>query len=79
MAIKFEKIEAGMTLWQRGRQKMGHTTMSRTTEWPVYVKEVFPEKREALVSWNSNAPTVWSERRLTRLYATRMATKEPAV
>lgn len=76
MAIKFEKIQAGMTLWSRGRQNMGHTTMSRTVEWPVYIKEVFPEKREALVSWNSNAPAVWSEYRLTRLYTKRMAVKE---
>lgn len=76
MAIKFEKIQAGMMLWSRGRAKMGNTTMSRMAEWQVSIREVYPETRSALVSWNYNAPTVWNERRLTRLYVKRMAKKE---
>jgi hypothetical protein len=76
MAIKFEKIQPGMTLWSRGRVRMGRTTMSRMGEWPVYVKDVWPEARTALVSWNGNTPEVWGEGRLTRLYAKRMTRKD---
>lgn len=76
MAIKFEKIQAGMTLWSRGRQKMGHTAMSRMAEWPVYVKEVNVASRTALVSWNGNPASWWHESRLRKLYATRMSKKE---
>jgi len=76
MAIKFEKIQAGMTLWSRGRQKMGNTTMSRMAEWPVYIEEVSPENRRAKVSWNGNAPEWWGEYQLKRLYTKRMAKKE---
>jgi hypothetical protein len=75
MAIKFEKIQVGMTLWSRGRVKMGHTTMSRMAEWQVSIIAMYPETRSALASWNCNAPEVWDERRLTRLYAKRMAMK----
>lgn len=67
MAIKFEKIQAGMTLYDRHRHKMGNTTMTTLGEWPVYIKEVYPETRSALVSWNSNRPTEYSERQLSRL------------
>jgi hypothetical protein len=76
MAIKFEKIQPGMTLWSRGRVRRGRTTMSRMGEWPVYVKDVSPENRRALVSWNSNAPEWWGEGRLKRLYAKRMTRKD---
>jgi hypothetical protein len=76
MAIKFEKIQAGMTLWSRGRTKMGNTTMTRMAEWPVYIREVYPETRSALVSWNGNGPTKWYEAQLRRLYAKRMKEKE---
>jgi hypothetical protein len=78
MAITFEKIQAGMTLWQRGRQKMGNTTMSRAAEWPVYVKSVDAVERTAIVSWNGNPEQRWFEHQMKRLYTKRMAKKETA-
>jgi hypothetical protein len=40
MAIKFEKIRAGMMLYYRFRQKMGRTTVSTLVEGRVAVVEV---------------------------------------
>lgn len=45
MAIKFEKIEAGMTLYYRYRQKMGNTTLSTIVQGAVKVLEVDAEGR----------------------------------
>lgn len=75
MAIKFEKIQAGMTLWSRGTYRNG---MNRPTkaEWPVTIIKVDSERRRALASRNSNPATWWTERLLTRLYTKRMAKKE---
>jgi hypothetical protein len=73
MAIKFEKIQPGMVLWDRHREKMGNTTMSRLGEWRVEVISVDAAHRNAVVSWNHNAPRVWSERQLTKLYAKRIS------
>lgn len=73
MAIKFEKIQAGMTLWQRGTYS--GAAKSEKGEWRVSVLDVYPEKRSARVSWNGNAPTTWPEHRLTRLFTRRMEAK----
>lgn len=69
MAIAFEKIQPGMTLWARGRQG------GRPAEWRVLVKDVCPEDRTALVSFNGNPYEYCGERRLTRLYTKRMEKK----
>lgn len=68
MAIKFEKIQAGMTLYDRHKYKMGNTTLRSIGEWSVRVLEVYCEKRQAKVSWNGNTPEVYRERDLTSLY-----------
>lgn len=57
MAIKFEKIQPGMRLYDRHRERMGNTNMRTLGEWPVKVIEVDAERRRALVSWNGNKPT----------------------
>ena len=75
MAIKFEKIKAGMELWSRGTYRNG-LNRSVEGEWPVTILEVDAESRSAKVSWNCNAPTVWNEYQLTRLYTKRKAKKE---
>ena len=67
MAIKFEKIVAGMTLYDRHRTKMGNTTMSCLGEWKVRVLEVNPVERTALISWNGNAPRTQCARNLEKL------------
>lgn len=72
MAIKFEKIEPGMTLYDRHRERMGNTTMTRMGEWPVKIISVDTERRTAQVSWNGNRAETWRENRLRRLYRTKM-------
>lgn len=67
MAIKFEKIEPGMTLLDIHREKMGNTTMSEWGLWKVQVISVDRDKRTAVVSWNSNPAQTWDARRLERL------------
>lgn len=68
MAIKFEKIEPGMTLLDIHREKMGNTMMSAWGLWKVQVISVDHAKRTAVVSWNSNPAQTWDVRRLERLY-----------
>ena len=68
MAIKFEKIEPGMTLLDIHREKRGNTTMSAWGLWKVQVISVDRAKRAAVVSWNSNPAQTWDARRLERLY-----------
>ena len=68
MAIKFEKITAGMRLWDVHRERMGMTMMYEWGAWPVYVISVDPVKREATVRWNGNPPETRSAKRMQRLY-----------
>lgn len=70
MAIKFEKLEEGMTLLDVKRTKMGNTTMSQWSEWEVKIVSIDREKRTAVVSWNGNPPTTWNERSLKKLHRT---------
>lgn len=73
MAIKFEKIKAGMTLWSRGTYRNG---MNRPTkaEWSVRIESVDAAARTAMVTKNGRT-SMWTERMLTRLYAKRMDKK----
>jgi hypothetical protein len=68
MAIKFEKIEPGMTLLDIHSEPMGNTTMRELGCWEVKIISVDHEERTAMVSWNHNAPRKWFERNLTKLY-----------
>jgi len=68
MAIKFEKIEPGMTLLDIHREKMGNTTMSEWGLWKVKVISVDRDARTAVVSWNGNRNETWNAKRLQRLY-----------
>jgi hypothetical protein len=70
--IKFEKIVAGMVLYDVHSTKMGNTKLRSVGVWRVRIVEVYPEKRTALASWNGNPATIWSERKLSKLRA-----KEP--
>lgn len=72
MAIKFEKITAGMTLLDVHRTGVGNTTMREWGCWKVQVLSVDAVKRTARVSWNGNPPEIYDEDRLKKLY-----TKEP--
>jgi hypothetical protein len=74
VAIKFEKIKAGDVLYDVHSYRMGNTTLRSLGCWEVRVISVDPQLRNAVVSWNSNRPETWSERRLKKLCA-----KEPVL
>lgn len=69
MAIKFEKIQPGMTLWDAHTYLMGNTTLRSWGVWSVEVVEVDAEKRLALVRWNGNPATWWHASKLRKLRA----------
>lgn len=69
MAIKFEKISAGMRLADVHTERAGNTMMRRIGVWEVEVLEIRDKPyRGAMVRWNGNRPEWWPEYRLTRLY-----------
>lgn len=68
MAIKFEKIEVGMTLYDRRKHNMGNTTLKTIGEWEVKIVSIDKEHRTAKASWNGNPPTFYSQRDLTKLH-----------
>lgn len=69
MAIKYEMIQPGMTLYQKKRQKAGNTTISYDAVFSVRIVSVDPATRTAVASWNSNPAKKWYERELRKLYA----------
>lgn len=76
MAIKFEKIQPGMTLWDVHSELAGNTLMKRWGKWEVRVYSVHNGTtaqgrplRYAMVSWNGNREERWYDDRLSRLYA----------
>lgn len=71
--IKFEKITAGMTLYDV-RKARGWSRWKWDT-WPVKVIEVDLKNRRVLASWNHNNPEWMNERRVTKYRAKRP--KEP--
>lgn len=68
MAVRFEKIQPGMVLYDRHTHRMGNTTMKTIVEWEVRVISVDAEQRSAMVSWNGNSPRRYYEFQLRRLY-----------
>lgn len=78
MAIKFEKIQAGMTLWSKTRGRMGNTTIKEDKIHSVRIISVDAADRSAMVSWNGNPQERWLEYRLTRLFA-KKPEKKPSI
>lgn len=66
--VAFSAIKPGDVLYEKRRQKMGNTTMSRDVVYSVVVKEVHADY--AIVSWNGNAPTRWYSRQIEKLRRT---------
>lgn len=54
--MKFEKLEAGMVVYDVHRHKLGNTTMSTVGVWRVCIVSVDREERRVQASWNSNPP-----------------------
>jgi hypothetical protein len=68
MAIKFEKIQPGMKLYDRRKQTMGNTALRSLREWTVKIISVDPARRSAVVSWNGNRHQTYGEASLRKLY-----------
>lgn len=62
MAIKFEKLAAGDTLYSRRR------VAGCIREWRVAIVSIDADARTAVVRWNSNAESLYTEKRLKKLY-----------
>jgi hypothetical protein len=75
MAIKFEKVEPGMVLYDWHRTKMGNTNISRMGCWEVRI--IDKTERGCTVSWNSNRPQFYGRRRVERLHRKRYEKKTP--
>ena len=68
MAIKFEKIKTGMTLWDVRRSTGFRKEMDY---WPVYIEKVNQEEKTVLASWNGNKAQEMNERQVTKYRAKR--------
>jgi len=79
MAIKFEKITAGMMLYDRHRYRMGNTTMTNIGEWDVEVVSIDPDTCTARVRWNGNREQVYHKHQLERLSTWSMHGKDVVV
>lgn len=65
--VAFSTVKTGDVLYDCRRTKMGNTTMSQMSTWKVQVLSVDAEQRCAMVSWNGNSATRYTERHLKRL------------
>ena len=59
--MKFEALTPDTTVFDVRRTKMGNTTLTTVSVWPVYIEQVNPEKRTVLARWNGNASRSYSQ------------------
>jgi hypothetical protein len=71
MAIKFEKIKPGMTLYDVRKSTGFNSYRNKWDTWEVDVIEVYEDERQVLASWNGNKPEVMVEGRITKYRAKR--------
>lgn len=74
MAIKFEKLKEGMTLWTVSKHKMGNTTMRTVSVHTVKIISIDEQERSFIYSWNGNRPERGREWQLKNF-----KTKEPVL
>ncbi len=67
MAIVFDTVKAGDTLYDVSRGKAGNSTMSRTNVWTVYVVSVDTVNSSAQVKWNGNPVKTYYRKQIERL------------
>jgi hypothetical protein len=67
MAIKFERVKVGDTLWDYHSERAGNTTMRRWGNWPVQVVRIREDGSGAYCRWNQNPERFWSRRQVERL------------
>jgi hypothetical protein len=64
--MKFEKLQVGKVVWSVERRKMGNTTHGTTSVFGVCIKEIDPERRWVLASWNGNPPQKFYSRSISK-------------
>lgn len=57
--MKIETLKPGMTVWQVGRHRMGNTTLSTVSVWPVVIVSVNPDHQTVVANFNHNASTTY--------------------
>lgn len=67
MAIKFEKIQDGMILYDV-RKNTGFGS-NKWNVWEVKILSVDGKNRTVIASWNNNQPRIMHERAVTKLRA----------
>lgn len=67
MAIKFEKIKEGMTLYDVRKSHLMERW--KWSIWPVFVKKIDTKRRRILASWNGNVSTWMTENKITKYRA----------
>lgn len=65
--MKLEKIKPGTTLIDEHRHRMGNTTMTELSQWPVLIVSIDLAAGTAVVRWNGNREQKWSRRQFERL------------
>lgn len=55
------KLKPEQVVYERRRQKMGNTTVSRTALYSIRIIEVDPEGQFVMASWNGNIPRKYRE------------------
>ena len=59
-------LKVGQTLWTLTRRRMGNTTMRETAVHPVVVREIDPECKWVMASWNYNPPCRYYRRNVQK-------------
>lgn len=55
------KLKPEQVVYERRKQKMGNTTMSRVALYSIRITEVDPEGQFVMASWNGNTPRKYRE------------------
>ncbi len=72
MAIIFEKIQPGMTLWDvRRTTGWEKASGNKWSIWPVHVKDINHSKRTVYASWNGNRFEWMQEQQICKYRAKR--------
>lgn len=64
---KISKLKVGQVLWDTRRERMGSTTLTRVCVYEVWVKDIDPEGRYIIASWNGNSPKKMWEQEVSKL------------
>lgn len=61
------RMKVGQVLWNLKRVRMGNTTVSITSCYPVRITEISESGGSVMASWNSNTPRRMGQGEVNRL------------